>query len=166
MKTIRSGILAASLMVLALVMAIAPSRAATLLNVTVTTAVTAQTTTPQEMFAQDSVPLHALIEAVFTYGSGGTNATAYVQTSLDNGTTWIDVVTFQFTTSSSKKIYNLSALTPVTTAVTPTDGSLSANTAVDGIVGPIWRVKYTTTGTYAGSTNFQVNFAGARLRSQ
>lgn len=96
--------------------------------------------------------LAAALQLNFTYGSGGTKVTAYVQTSLDQGVSWIDVWCGTFTTSSAKKVVNLSALTPKTTAVTPTDGALADDTAVDGVIGDRWRLKYTSTGTYAGNT--------------
>lgn len=96
------------------------------------------------------------LQAKFTYGSGGTSADAYVQTSLDGGTTWIDIANFHFTTASATFIKNLSSLTPETTNITPTDGSMAANTAQDGVIGDRFRVKYTTVGTYAGGTTLEV----------
>jgi hypothetical protein len=80
-----------------------------------------------------------------------------VQTSLDGGGTWVDVANFHFTTASARFVFNLSSATPVTTEYVPTDGSLAANTAKDGILGPLWRVKYTTVGVYAGNTNLRVD---------
>jgi hypothetical protein len=93
-----------------------------------------------------------IAQVVFTYGSGGTNATAYLQTSLDGGATWIDIYAFQATTASKSAVVNLRSDTVITTAAAPTDGSLTANTAVSGIIGDRFRVKYTTTGTYASTT--------------
>ena len=101
------------------------------------------------------------VQAKFVYGSGGTNTTAWLQTSLDNGATWIDIAGFQFTTATATKVYSLGR-TPVTTAYTPTDGTISANTAKDGILGSQYRVKYTTTGTYGGSTTLQVDVVAGR----
>ena len=97
------------------------------------------------------------LQGTFTYGSGGTSADAYVQTSLDGGTTSVDVANFHFTTSSQRFTYNLFSGTPVTSEYTPTDGALTANTAKDGLFGNYWRVKYVTTGTYAGSTTLRVD---------
>lgn len=87
----------------------------------------------------------------FRYGSGGTSVKAYLQTSTDSGNTWIDIACFAVATTSLKKAYNFSALTPVT-AVTPTDGSMSDNTQLDGILGDRVRLKVVSVGTYAGST--------------
>ena len=101
----------------------------------------------------------AAIQANFTYGSGGTTVSAWVQTSFDGGLTWVDATSFGFTTSSAKSIFNLSGLTAVIAPITPTDGSLLANTAVAGIIGSQWRVKYTTTGTYAGGMTLRIDIA-------
>lgn len=95
-------------------------------------------------------------QASFVYGSGGTNLTAYLQTSLDAGLTWIDIMSFQFLLASATKIQTVIMQTPQLTPVTPTDGSLSANTAVSGMIGDRFRIKYTSTGTYAGSTTIAV----------
>jgi hypothetical protein len=93
-----------------------------------------------------------LLEAQFVAGSGGTSVDAYVQTSIDDGVTWVDIRNFHFTTSSLKQVVNHSSATPVTTALTPTDGSLSNNTSNDGIIGNKLRVKYNVVGTYTGAT--------------
>lgn len=96
--------------------------------------------------------LAASIQAKFAYGSGGTTTKVYVQTTLDDGITWVDVASFAFTTASATKIVNLSGLTPKTTAVTPSDGALADDTCVDGVLGDALRVKLTTTGTYVNTT--------------
>lgn len=98
----------------------------------------------------------ATLQLKFAYGSGGTNCKAYVQTSLDQGSTWIDVACATFTTASATKVINLSGLTPKTTAATPSDGALTDDTCLDGVLGDRWRAKITTTGTYAGSTSLSV----------
>lgn len=92
------------------------------------------------------------LECQFAYGSGGTSCKVYVQTTLDNGQTWVDVACFAFTTSSAIKLINLSGLTPVTSQVTPSDGTMTDNTCQDGILGSALRAKITTTGTYANSS--------------
>ena len=82
---------------------------------------------------------------------GGTTAKAWVQVTLDDGQTWLDIACFAFTTSSAVKVINLSGLTPVTTAITPSDGAMADNTVQDGIHGSAMRVKVTTTGTYSNT---------------
>lgn len=129
-----------------------------LLNTTITTAVTASVTTGTQLGTIGARnPQSAIIQGALTYGSGGTTISAWVQTSIDGGGTWADVANFSFTTASARFLYNLSALTPVTTQYTALDGTLTANTAKDGLLGQFWRVKYTTTGTYAGSTILRVD---------
>ncbi len=120
----------------------------------ITTAVSTTTTAPDafDLAAQRGV----LLQANFTYGSGGTSADAYVQSSADGGATWFDLCNFHFTTSSAISEFNLRAETPVTTAATPTDGSLTANTCVDGLLGDRLRVKWSSVGTYSGGTNLTV----------
>jgi hypothetical protein len=86
------------------------------------------------------------------YGSGGTNVKAYLQTSLDEGTTAIDIACVVFLAVSENAALNFSALTPKTTQVTPTDGAIADDTAIDGILGDRFRLKVVSTGTYAGST--------------
>jgi hypothetical protein len=95
--------------------------------------------------------LAATIEAKLYYGSGGTSVKAWVQVTLDDGATWIDIACFAFATSSAVKVINLSGLTPKTTAVTPTDGALADDTCIDGLLGSAMRVKLTSTGTYSNT---------------
>lgn len=144
---------------IALLGALKAAWATTLLAITITGAVTAQTGPVYQVRPQSGAwePGNVLVQCNFTYGSGGTTADAWVQTSADGGSTWVDAANCHFTTSSLRELYNLSALTAVTTAYTATDGTLAANTAKDGMIGPRWRVKYTTTGTYAASTTLQVD---------
>lgn len=100
--------------------------------------------------------LAANIQIKLAYGSGGTNLKVYVQTSLDQGATWVDVACAVFTTASATKVINLSGLTPKTTAATPSDGAMTDDTALDGVLGDRFRVKITSTGTYATSTTLSV----------
>jgi hypothetical protein len=125
----------------------------TLMNETITTAQTASTKTAATGLCRAK---SVALECIFTYGSSGTTAKVWVQTSFDGGSTWVDIANFAHTTSSLKRAYNLSALTPVTTVYTVTDGSLADDTCKDGLIGDQLRVKFTSTGTYAGSTTCAV----------
>jgi hypothetical protein len=95
--------------------------------------------------------LAATIEFKFAYGAGGTTAKAYVQITVDDGQTWIDIACRAWTTANETKVINLSGLTPVA-AFTPTDGAMADNTLQDGILGSAMRVKLITTGTYSNTT--------------
>ena len=133
-----------------------------LAKLAITTAVSAQTTPVLQIRpgpGGQRSPDTAILYANLTYGSGGTTIDAWVQTSVDGGSTWIDVANFHFTTASAKFLFTLNSATSVTTEYTPTDGTLTANTAKDGIIGSQWRVKYTTVGTYAGNTTLQIDAA-------
>lgn len=95
--------------------------------------------------------------ANFTYGSGGTTAKFWLQTSLDRGVTWRDVACFAFTTASAKKTSALSSAIALAAAVAVSDGALADDSILNGLLGDRWRVKYTTTGTYAGGTTIQIS---------
>jgi len=96
------------------------------------------------------------IQAALLYGSGGTKIQAYVQTSIDQGVTPVDIACITFTAAAGAKIVNLSGMTPKTTEVVPADGALADDTCVDGILGDRLRLKVVSTGIYAGGTVLSV----------
>lgn len=100
---------------------------------------------------------YLLVEAAFLYGAGGTSVKCYVQTSIDGGVTWADIMSFAFTTSAGSKVSAVRASVALAAAVAPTDGSLADNTILDGLLGDRLRLKYVTTGTYTGATSLAVN---------
>jgi hypothetical protein len=106
-----------------------------------------------------SLPSGALVQANFTWGSGGTSLSAFVQTSLDGGTSWCDVCNFSFTTSSARALFNLTSGTPHAGPLLsrPRTPGWRQNNAVDGVIGNLWRVKFTSVGTYAGGTNLRID---------
>ncbi len=134
-----------------------------ILNIPAITSPITLTTGPMILF-RDGPPLNATVQAAFGYGSGGTSWDAWIQTSLDAGLTWEDVAQFHGTTAALRAFYNLSALTVVTTQQAATDGTLAANTALSGVLGAHWRVKYQTTGTYVASS-LRVDIEGAWSRA-
>jgi hypothetical protein len=91
------------------------------------------------------------VQARLAMGTGGTTAKVFVQTSLDQGTTWVDVACLAFTTTGATKVVNLSGLTPKASPATPTDGAMSDDTALDGVLGDRLRAKIITTGTYSAA---------------
>lgn len=94
------------------------------------------------------------LSARLGYGSGGTSCYALVETSLDQGVTWVQIARFDFTTSGAQKILTVSGLTPRLSVASA--GSLSADTALDGTIGDRLRATVVSTGTYAGSTVLSV----------
>lgn len=93
----------------------------------------------------------ATIQARFAYGTGGTSAKVYVATSLDGGTTWVDIACFAFTNAGGVKVVNVSGLASRTLPIVPTDGALADDTTVDGVLGDRLRARIVTTGTYSNS---------------
>jgi hypothetical protein len=94
--------------------------------------------------------LAVTLSARLAYGSGGTSCYAVIETSLDQGVTWVQIARFDFTTSGLQKVLTVSGLTPRIAAATA--GSLAADTALDGTLGDRLRATVVSTGTYAGST--------------
>ncbi len=110
---------------------------------------------PTFAVASDAVGITCV--ALFNYGSSVTTVKAWVQTSLDDGTTWHDIINFAFTTSALDQIAAVNSMGFAgSTAATMTDASLGDDVIDDGLLGDMIRVKYTTTGTYAGTTNLTV----------
>jgi hypothetical protein len=120
-------------------------------GVVITTAVSAITTTPVKLL---SGMKYVAFQVKFTYGSSGTTAKFWLQTTFDNGVTWCDIANIARTTASLNTVVSvtLEAGTALVTPTTLTDASLADNTIVQGLLGSQLRLKYTTTGTYAGST--------------
>lgn len=92
-------------------------------------------------------------QSVFVYGSGGTTAKAYIQTSLDNGTTWFDIISHAFATTTATKVSGVTSfIAPASQGFAPSDAALSDNTIIQGVIGDRVRLKLTTVGTYAATT--------------
>lgn len=126
----------------------------TLLNATLAGAVTADVTSG--VFVAPNGRVESLtLHATFTRAGGGTTTQAYVQTSLDGGTTWMDIACFAFATTTAKRAFHLTAAA-VTSIATPGDAALTDNTAVNGFLGDQFRVKLTTVGTYTGASSLQI----------
>jgi hypothetical protein len=119
-----------------------------LCDLSITTALSAVAQTPVQSLEG---MLAATILARFAWGSGGTSAKAYVQVTLDDGQTWIDIACFAFATTSATRVINLSGLTPKTTPLTPSDGALADDTFVDGVLGSAMRVKLVSVGVYSNT---------------
>ena len=95
------------------------------------------------------------VEAAFLYGSGGTTVKAWVQTRVKGGT-WRDIMNFAFTTAAATKWSKVSLGIALAAARAASDAALADDTILDGFLGDELRLKYTTTGTYAGATSLTV----------
>jgi len=146
-----------SILLLAAFVLPAAAQERTLQVLSTRTITTALTGIPFETLA---VPPHTCgltFKSNFVYGSGGTTAKAWVQTTFDKGVSWVDIASFAFTTTSGAPINSVRVFTVVAANYTPTDGTLADNTIKDGLIGTQLRVKLTTTGTYAGSTTLRID---------
>ncbi len=125
-----------------------------LLNLSITTALGATATTAVDIGHNVDT---LLLQCNFTYvASAATSAKAYVQTSIDGGVTWCDIMCFAHTTASANRIANLSSKTALTTPFAMTDGTLADSTGKDGLIGNLIRVKYVTVGTYGAGTTMKI----------
>lgn len=106
------------------------------------------------------MPLNLIVQFSFAYGGGGTSIAAYLQTSFDGGISWQDVASFSATTAAKRTVLSMARQTSVLVPITNTDGALAADTAISGVFGPIFRVKYTSVGTYTGATSLRVDVHG------
>ncbi len=92
------------------------------------------------------------LQVRFMYGSGGTQANVFIQSSIDQGQSWFDIANIQFTTSSGVDLVNLSGLDKLATPTAPSNLSLSAGTVLDGPIGDRLQACVVSTGTYGGGT--------------
>lgn len=118
----------------------------------ITSGVSAQGVT-QELIDRLEGMTSVSIVAKLNYGSGGTTCIVYVQTSLDQGMTWIDVCRLDFATATASKGANIAASAAASPAAI---AALAAEGKVDGVLGDRLRCKVTSTGTYAGGTTLSV----------
>lgn len=121
---------------------------------TIGAAIAAVATTP---LIQIGGMAYLIVTAKFLYGAGGTTVNAYVQTSINGGASWIDIMQFAFTTAAAEKVSAVKAAVALAAVTVPGDGVLAANTIVDGLLGDRIRLKYVTTGTYTGATSLAVD---------
>ena len=135
---------------------------AALLNVPVTTAVTAQVGGVYVLRNAPGglAPLGITVQGTAT-GSGGTTMQWWLQTSIDGGTTWCDVASFSH--AAAGRVAGTVTAAPQAGVVpaAATDGTLASATVVN-LLGGYWRIKYTTTGTWTtGNLRVDVACAGS-----
>lgn len=94
---------------------------------------------------------HLIAQAKFTYGSGGTTAKFYIQSSLDKEKTWFDVMCFAFAKTSARKVGQSTLGIEEADPENAEDASLADNKSRNGALGDVFRVKYVIAGDYADS---------------
>jgi hypothetical protein len=87
----------------------------------------------------------------FVRDAGGTSIKAYVQTTFDEAN-WCDIICFALTTTSARRVSAVVLATALAANITPTDGTLTDNTILSGLLGSKIRIKYVVVGTYTDST--------------
>lgn len=102
---------------------------------------------------------HLVVEAKFVRAGGGTDAIVYVQTSLDIGVTWIDIMAIGFLITTANKVSAVHRDTALAAGITPGDAALTVNTILNGLLGDRIRAKLVTTGTYTGASSLEVHAA-------
>lgn len=98
---------------------------------------------------------HATLQANFIYGGGGGTLKAIVETTLDRGTTWIEVGRFAFSTASAEKLLAIKGLGERLTAYTP--AALSDDVGLSGFFGDRFRASLLKAGSdYSGNTSLSL----------
>ena len=136
-------------------MTVFPKRSTVLQSLDLT-ALSAGTFTSEET----SIPMGASVivcQSTFVRGGGGPTTDVFLQTSLDNGSTWIDIVQFALATSTITKVSAVRPYIAMAANYTPTDGALSDNTIKDGLIGDRLRVKTVVVGTYSGTSTLKIH---------
>jgi hypothetical protein len=115
----------------------------------VTALTTAQTNAAQTAITGLAGMSAANILVELLGATGGSTAIAIVQTTFDDGTTWLDIARFDFTTVAGKKycIINNDAAKAVTAYA-----ALGSEGVNNGLLGDRLRAVLTSTGTYTDTT--------------
>lgn len=95
---------------------------------------------------------YATLHTNYVFGAGGTSLKIYLQTTLDDGVTWRDVICHVTGGIPSDKASSVSADVVAPAANEGTDGALPDDTMINGIFGRKWRVKIIIVGTYTTTT--------------
>jgi len=95
---------------------------------------------------------NAVIVANANLTEPSANYNVFVQTTLDDGATWCDVMNFHFTTFDLVKMHAVKLNTALGANITPTDGGMGGNLILSGLIGNKIRLKYTTTDEYVGTS--------------
>ena len=90
--------------------------------------------------------------ADFVRAAGGTTTDVLVETSFDNGSTWVEIMQFAFLVTTDRKLSSVRRDIAVAGGIDP-DGALADDAILDGVIGDRIRAVLTTTGTYSGASS-------------
>lgn len=98
--------------------------------------------------------------------AGGTSLDAYLQTSVDDGTTWQDVCNLQVTgvLADVEKLASVSKNVASTVRTAASDGALAANTCANGFFGTKWRVKLVIVGPFNADNLYRLHVDWQKVR--
>ncbi len=98
----------------------------------------------------------AVLSKLVVVGGGGT-VDVYIQTSLDGGASWIDIMNHHFTTSTLSKVSAVNSTVALAGGVTPGSLALASNTILNGLLGTMLKATVVSAGTvYTGATTLSV----------
>jgi hypothetical protein len=121
-----------------------------LLNVAITTAVSLQVGTVYQIRGGPGsamVPTSLAVQGTAA-GTAGTSMQWWLQTSFDGGGSWCDAMSFTHSAAGRACGIVLSNPTAGVAAAAPTDGTMLTGVVQNGIFAGLWRVKYTSIGTW------------------
>lgn len=95
----------------------------------------------------------AAVESFFVRAAGGTSCKVFLQTSFDNGSTWVDVAQHAYLTTTAVKVSAVRLDIALAGGYVPTDGTLADDTIKDGLLGDRLRIKFIVAGTYTGASS-------------
>jgi hypothetical protein len=96
------------------------------------------------------------VESKFVRAAGGTSCKVYLQTTFDDGATWVDIAAHAFLITTASKLSSVKGNIATAAAVVPGDGILTDDTILDGVLGDRIRAKVIVAGTYSGASSITV----------
>jgi hypothetical protein len=110
--------------------------------------------------------ISAQLALAYVSGGAAANLNVWLQTSLDGGQTWCDVISFTQLAQASARVVAAVSAFPPSAGLAPaaaSDGALAAGSVVNGLFGGWWRVKYSVGTAYTGGTVLSVAAFASRL---
>jgi hypothetical protein len=134
-----------------------------LLNVPISTAVTGLVGTVFQVRGRNAERPAIMSAQGTVVGTLGTSMTWWLQTSLDQGTSWSDALAFSH--AAAGRAGGTVCSNPSAAPVALTDGTATSPFVQAGIFGNLWRVKYSSVGTWT-TANLRVDVLSDGIVSQ